>query len=649
MSTCNVFSFDIYDTCLVRSCGESTNIFYLLAQEVMGPKADFISQRDFVRMRHNSEEIAMMHFKKEYVTLDEIYEVFDPSYYTSLPKESIKKIELKLEEESLEPVKAIKQKIEECRKRGKVIFISDMYLPSTLIRNALTKYDLIRPEESVYISADYNASKKSGNLFDIVQKKESIKKKYWTHFGDNPISDILIPQKKGIKAIQVINDYTKYEQICLREALYSESKIPISIFAGAMRAARLSSDTSTNDIFHTNISSGLLVPFVINCLKDAQLKGIKKLYFASRDAFIMLEEAKYLHDLFPEIELQYLHISTKVVYPLLIKEGTREELLKIITYIAVFKPKSILSLLGLNDEDIQNIGKNFDIESEINYKSDKIESFISEILKNGRKQKIVDFCNKKNGLTKEYLRQEGFIDSINSGKIGLVDIGWKCTTQLTLSQALKNQCFYYYLGLVDENYYEAEMGKYHSDFFIYPVKAYRQLIEAYICKNTEKTLIGYKKSNGIVIPLQSQEISSSDKDELEDYLQKQKALKNLTHNIIKYPIVINASTEIFREYSLRMISDISNNPSKAFVNFLKNKLFWEHYSEKSPLIVNISNYFFLKIKNKVLKKRIKHHDIWKQASYVYTFGNIGHYLLSMKQKLKSMFKNRPYKTISTLD
>ena len=165
----NLYSFDIFDTCLVRTCGKRQNLTWALAYKVLGSDADFPNIRDFVRKRQQAERDSYWD-GDEAPTIEQIYQRLDVSYYTSLTNEQILAMEIELESESLVPVADMVKKVEECRQKGRVVFISDMYFSGTFLRPILEKYHLIKAGESLYVSCDYQASKATGNLFEFVKK-----------------------------------------------------------------------------------------------------------------------------------------------------------------------------------------------------------------------------------------------------------------------------------------------------------------------------------------------------------------------------------------------------------------------------------------------------------------------------------------------
>ena len=95
-----IYSFDVFDTCIARTCGKPENIFRLLAEEVVRDRDESLL-RAFVMERKSAEKKAMLSLQKEAVTLDEIYDVLDLLPFTDMPKEQIKRLEISLEQHNM--------------------------------------------------------------------------------------------------------------------------------------------------------------------------------------------------------------------------------------------------------------------------------------------------------------------------------------------------------------------------------------------------------------------------------------------------------------------------------------------------------------------------------------------------------------------
>ena len=68
-------SFDIFDTTLIRKCGNPQNVFFLLSKKLFPDREDL--QTDFFMWRRNAENNAKVRLCKKEVNLNDIYGDFD--------------------------------------------------------------------------------------------------------------------------------------------------------------------------------------------------------------------------------------------------------------------------------------------------------------------------------------------------------------------------------------------------------------------------------------------------------------------------------------------------------------------------------------------------------------------------------------------
>lgn len=180
-------SFDIFDTLILRKCGKPGMIFYLIDEIYAG----------FAEQRTTAEYNARKLSDKEEITLDEIYSLLE-NIYGKEQTEKLKELEIKTELSQCVPNHEMLRYYNELLSDGKRIFlISDMYLPSDVIRQILEKCG-IRGYEKLYVSSEYRKTKRSGSLFDLVLSEQSLKPENLTHIGDHPLADYLIPGRKRI-------------------------------------------------------------------------------------------------------------------------------------------------------------------------------------------------------------------------------------------------------------------------------------------------------------------------------------------------------------------------------------------------------------------------------------------------------------------
>lgn len=312
------YSFDIFDTCLVRTCGDPKKVFNILAERVLGDDpAIQVLRNDFALERQQGESRArktLIREGKEDTSFKEIYDFCDFSFATKIPKENISHLELEIEREVLVPVFTVLQKIKKIREDGKhILFISDMYLPHEFLKQVLIESGLYEDDDILYVSNDVMKGKYTGNLFKHIHNELNIPYNKWEHTGDNIYADVYIPQKLGIKAKLIEHQYSRYEKTMYSRD-YDCSRLDVQTLASISKAIRISKEESCYVNFASNFIAPIFVPFVYKVMSEAQERHIDKLFFVARDGWIFYNIAQQFSSLFPNIQLKYLYASRKSLY-----------------------------------------------------------------------------------------------------------------------------------------------------------------------------------------------------------------------------------------------------------------------------------------------------------------------------------------------
>lgn len=170
--------------------------------------------------------------------------------------------------------------IQQKRQEGwQIAFISDMYLDSEFLSGILKREGCMEDGDKIYVSCEHNARKDTGTLYDLVRKE--LQPEAWEHYGDNKQSDVMMAERKGIKAHLIDNSYRN---------LASRFVAPAYI------------------------------PYVLWIIEEAKKQNIQRLYFISRDGYILQKIAEALpHEGF---ELRYFFTSRKALQKAF---GNREE------------------------------------------------------------------------------------------------------------------------------------------------------------------------------------------------------------------------------------------------------------------------------------------------------------------------------------
>ena len=365
----------------------------------------------------------------------------------------------------------IPELIRELRKDGWTIkFLSDMYLPSSFLESILIREGFISPLPNgggegggaVIVSCEWGARKDTGTLYKKVKEKN--KPKVWIHFGDNKRSDYKQAKKNGIKAYRVDTSFNPIEKKVSSLANNSRNPYQTKLLAGLMRYARLTFPSHYGEGLGVRLENlegdlslasdyiaPLYVPYVAFVLKQAREMGIKRLYFLSRDGYIMHEIAKSLDP--KDIELKYLFVSRKALIPAFLfsrsslSGGLKGAFLQITDrqHLIGRTVDYLLNQLQLNRQDLND---KFDIKFNFNKILNKKQQdeFLDKLFNNPKFTPWLIFqLEEKAKLVLSYLTQEGLKVSPFGGdlegaseKTALVDIGWLGTTRLMINEIISS-------------------------------------------------------------------------------------------------------------------------------------------------------------------------------------------------------------------
>lgn len=442
-----MYSFDIFDTCLTRHHATPRDLFFDLAHIFLNQYTaygyDQQSIRTFARLRRLSERQARFINKKnlEDINLNHIYRQFRELSPWSFDLDEAMNFEMELEKSSLHAVLPIKVHIEQLRQHGhRVIFISDMYLPTDFIWQCLLEKRIAKLGDTIYVSGDIGLTKASGNLFKKVIELEDIQPHQLVHCGDNFHSDIKIPNQLGIRTHYFTGAHlTRFEKQAFK-IVQKNHTLPIcSKIIGTPRLTRLSLAESKHSlpIMHiiTSVVAPLLTAFVAWVLKDAQEKQIERLYFVSRDGQILLTIAQKLCEGRQNMpELRYLYGSRQAWFlPSVLNNDWMD--FEWLLHGQSNRLSELLDRLSINNDEISPYLSKFNLasslEAEVSGKLlEQFKSFINHPDVFERIQKCAHLMRKP---TIEYLSQEGLFDG---KRWALVDLGWQLNCQHALTKLL---------------------------------------------------------------------------------------------------------------------------------------------------------------------------------------------------------------------
>ena len=334
----SITSFDIFDTCVVRKCGAPKNLFDILSHKVFSEKVSAERRLEFITQRLSADDTT---------TYNNLYSTFSYQNPSLISIDGIMQKELECEHKMIVPVNSMLQEVEKCRNRGdRIFFISDMYLPTTFLKNVLSETGFYKEGDAVYVSGDCGCKKKDGSLYKWIKEKENIEYADWQHYGDNFVSDVQIPASLGINTHHINHNYLPYEDLWKDKNVSLKYHIG-GIMAGIGRSILLTIKENHHNAFAIDVAAPLLSTFAMRIMSDAARRGIKKLFFCSRDCYALYYVAKKIEKVVPTVEAVYFYTSREALY------NTQEkDLITYLIYIGLAQTKEVVGVV-----DMRSTGK----------------------------------------------------------------------------------------------------------------------------------------------------------------------------------------------------------------------------------------------------------------------------------------------------
>lgn len=471
-----VYSFDVFDTCLARRLAMPSTVFHEAARNAfaaLGLPSSHSLIEDFVSTRLKAEHLARQQTNREDVSLAEIWQMLAElmvwKYDSSLPL-----CELEAEEKSIVPISSMRKQVQMARQQGKrIVFLSDMYLPGDFIERLLIKHGFAEAGDGFYVSGDIGKTKRSGNLFKHFLAQEKVAAAQVLHTGDNRHADYDVPLGLGLQAALFEQSRMTETELRLLEANCRSPEV--ARIVGAMRAFRLGQETDDEDM--NEVVSQFIAPFVMGfavwVLRKAQEEGVKRLYFVSRDGQLIFKVARELAPQFGGIDCRYLYSSRQALFLSSIKAVSSEKMPWMRKEYEEPSLKALLAKIDLTYEDVEPFLGDLAGSQRGSYclaSEEEWERFWHALNEMPVRARLNAQMTRRRETTRRYFEAEGLFDSINWA---VVDFGWYLTCQKSLVELLKSwgrqeQVRGYYLGLHNQRVGRAEADHAEALFYHQP-------------------------------------------------------------------------------------------------------------------------------------------------------------------------------------
>ena len=457
-----VYSFDVFDTSLVRRIASPSDVFTLLARFVARKIGKNVCEdwvQNFIAARFWARQHAAAASQGKECTLEQIWECLH-AILGYLPENCGPECELAVERDLLVPNHWVACKIAELRARdSRIVFTTDTYLPEWFIRSELIRHHLAKEGDGFYVSSTVGFRKDTdGRLFDTLLNNENVRAPEVQHLGDNLLVDVRVPKKRGINAEWFTgSNLNGWERAIVDK--HTTARPLAAKLSGAMRAARLavpySPETGVHELVSTFLGPALTI-WASWLLGAAQRDKISSLYFCSRDCYLLWRAARILAPRFNDIDCRYLKISRRAVFVPSVLEISAAGMPWISRWTGTpGKLASLHQLVQRAGLDWEEVGDAFAAVADRNggdkelVTEEEWDAFWSALRAPPVRGLIEQRVQARREAAIAYLASQGLMDPIGAA---IVDLGWTASTLAALKRILHQKqseaCLHgYYLCL----------------------------------------------------------------------------------------------------------------------------------------------------------------------------------------------------------
>ena len=443
---CQYVSFDIFDT-LVRRCVAKPSDVFLRVAECYNQKYYYgIDPSEFCRLRIQAGKDASYEAWKnnrEERTLEEVYHQLEWRYKKECT--GLMELEIACETACCKQNTVMKEVFDWCIANGKTVLVtSDMYLPQSVIENILSNCGY-KGYKRLYLSSALNRRKQSGSLYWYIINQEGFRRKNFVHIGDHFKIDYICARRYGLNAIKIPRDVDG--SIFKRDGIYGQATEQYQKLQKVIGNFSQQDWTAYRQYGFECIGP-MLYGFCTWLHKRAEEEGCKKLFFLSRDGFMMQQAYQQLYGE-EAISNTYMYASRKSLFgPQVWMNPDLEDILKQETPYHYWDVDELCEMLDVEKDYGRKVWA--DCGLSLNERLMKKELF-TDIRVNRFfetvKPKMIEASKAKFDTVIDYLKQECF-----EGKVGIVDVGWAGAIQRYLQRFTKESgidadIYGFYLGL----------------------------------------------------------------------------------------------------------------------------------------------------------------------------------------------------------
>lgn len=389
------------------------------------------------------------------------------------------------------------------RTARRVLLVSDHYLPGEQLGRLFADIGLGTDlYETLIVSSDHRASKRSGRLFDLLLARLGCPAAELTMIGDNPHSDIAMARSRGLRAVLVADP--------ARTDFYASAAAEVTRFAALetrMQALIEGADAPSQHLRH---AVPALLLFIERLFVAARERGLRHLFFLSREGQVLRRLFEIYQDAFlgdgpDRITTHYLLASRRACFPPSLDMLGRERFAGLFDHYRRISMRDFCRSIGLEDAATDRFAASLGLDPDVVEQdfptSDAFQALCThqDFAALYEARRITQRAN-----LLDYLGQFGV--DLRRHPLAIVDCGWKGSIQDFLRSALPPEIAIegFYLGLIGvgqslehkHGLLLSTVGARSPDYAIYAEN--RSLFEVLLCADHGSALSYDRRDDGSV-------------------------------------------------------------------------------------------------------------------------------------------------------
>jgi FMN phosphatase YigB (HAD superfamily) len=450
-----VLSLDVWDTLLRRDCApDAIKLRHARVQWLteVPPRSVHVNLHpvDLLQLRRMAEaDVADEHFEYR---ISDVAEKLAPVLVDNLPSDSDAYVarfleqEVSIESTSIKPDAVVANLL--ARHKGRKIVLSDFYMPGVALETLLAKAGFAK-FDCVYSSSDYRATKRAGDLYDLVLAKEGLEPKDLLHVGDRFGADVVAARKRGLNAFHYFSPTHQPRLERLERDFWAHMGGDIEAYPNRL-AAELGH--RPGDPLKLELLAVPVTLFVLHVMEEALRRRVEVVHFMTREGVFF----RKIYDLLCERDVfdvgsyprsAILEVSRRATFAASLEDFTPTQLMRLWTQYSVQSLNALATTLNIDSAVWTRYAKKYGIDPEVAIQYPWQDAKLLRFMNDPRVLLVArDAIWQQREALMTYLEASGFEPGVDKDRL-IVDIGWRGTIQDNLAQLVSGRIHGCYFGL----------------------------------------------------------------------------------------------------------------------------------------------------------------------------------------------------------